>query len=806
MLNGETPRLAKSQYAVRSKELLSLVKQLRAIGAQADLDLPRITVIGNQSAGKSSVVEAISGITVPRDAGTCTRCPMECRMSSSDKPWSCQVYIRWEFDASGKRSEKVHEEPFGGVITDKGDVELALRRAQTAVLHPTFPPQKFLHMSAAELSKLGRPGDPVALPFSQNAVCVDLEGPDCTDLSFIDLPGIIQNADPHVVKLVEDLVVSHIKGNCLILVALPITDDIENQKALRLARKEDPAGRRTIGVITKLDLLSVGSTKVRDLWLEVIEGRRHALRHGYFCTRQPDDDERAAGVTPESARAAEADFFATTQPWAASVHQHRFGTSKLTATLSSLLVRVIDDTLPNIRAETTRVLDICKRELAALPKGIDQEPATYMLSLITDFSSRISQYAQGTADARSLIQENRVYYTQFKEAIRATAPYFVPYTSRKEEPRFDNRLDDDEPASESKNRPFFLDDMRRHIDDSITRELPNNVPFDAKVVLIDEFQSTWENFATVCFDRVRKCMLKTLLECISKYFGGYEGLRNHLNVFVSELVEQHYDSCLSHIAAILEGERTPFTQNDHYLATSKDKWLAKYKEARAGQKEPSPAQGIAASTLSSPFSFANPSAISSPAKAPSSAPAPLPFSFAKPLASSVSGSKPASSKGGPPVIVTTPETEFRSPAPSPSPFVLPVPQPNPVDKLNAALAALADLGYSGITAEDLGKLNPPDEYETELEAMAEVRGYFQVAYKRVIDNVPILIDLLFVKAVSKDVQSFLVTKLGLGTANATARCAQYLAEDPNIVQRRDELVARKKRLENVADELYNFGL
>jgi hypothetical protein len=51
------------------------------------------------------------------------------------------------------------------------------------------------------------------------------------------------------------------------------------------------------------------------------------------------------------------------------------------------------------------------------------------------------------------------------------------------------------------------------------------------------------------------------------------------------------------------------------------------------------------------------------------------------------------------------------------------------EKINSILALLADAGYTGLNPEDLGKLNPPDKYETELHVMAEVRGYFQVSYK-----------------------------------------------------------------------------
>jgi len=138
-------------------------------------------------------------------------------------------------------------------------------------------------------------------------------------------------------------------------------DDIENQKALRLAHQVDREGRRTIGikfmtfcrfaltlcipgVMTKPDMLTIGSTKARDLWLDVIEGRRHSLTHGYYCTRQPDDAERSRGITSADARVAESTYFKDTSPWSTSVHKHRFGTNNLISTLSTLLVQIIKDT------------------------------------------------------------------------------------------------------------------------------------------------------------------------------------------------------------------------------------------------------------------------------------------------------------------------------------------------------------------------------------------------------------------------------------------------------------------------------
>ncbi|KAJ7668026.1 P-loop containing nucleoside triphosphate hydrolase protein [Mycena rosella] len=801
MANADAPQLSESQYALHRKELLALMSQLRSVGAQGDLDLPRITVIGNQSAGKSSVVEAISGIKVPRDAGTCTRCPLECRLSSSTNAWSCRIGIRLEFDDTGRPLQEVAEHRFIDMITDKNEVEVALRRAQLAVLNPSVSFAQILEMSAEDLRN-GIPGSEPLL-FSRNVICVDLEGPDLTDLMFLDLPGIIQNAEPEVVQLVEEMVVSHIKGNCLILVALPMTDDIENQKALRLARQQDPEGRRTIGVLTKPDMLSSGS-KVRDLWLDVIEGRKHQLLHGYYCTRQPDDDERSRNIAPAQARRAEGHFFATTTPWSTSTYKERFGTDNLVSTLSTLLVQIINDRLPFIRQMANDRMEACRRELASLPDKIVGEPATHMLNLVTAFCTDIRGYVEGQSDMSSLIHDRNAAFAAFKLAINKTQPHFIARVPGQPGTHagFPIHIDNEPSAAATDliatQKSVFLTDIRLHIAKSITRELPGNIPFSAKKSLICAFQSTWLKSAADCFDSVKHAMLALLMRCIDDKFGRYELLQARMKSFITELAGKYYESCGSFLMAILEVEQMPFTMNDHYLQASTEKWLSRYKDQRAGKDADEDEPALKRRKLAGKLAGSQP--VTPPAD---------PFKFGTSAAPSSSAFDPAKNPFGidpsrpfPGVAATKPKAESStSGAQSSSAMAMTEP-----DKINSVLAGLAELGYPGVTADDFGKLRQVDEFETEIAVMSEVRGYFQCAYKRVIDNIPSLIDSKFLRAIAQTLQQDLISEFGLGSENANAVCATFLAEDPRLVAKREDLIARRRRLETVQVQLHNFGL
>ena len=169
---------------------------------QVDIDLPQIAVIGSQSAGKSSLIEAISGTTLPRAAGTCTRyvtfflasipylthqptssCPTECRLSRSDSPWQCIVSLRFITDPKGQLLGQARNEVFGSVIYDQSGVEERIRRAQRAILNPKKPPKDFLDKEDEDelVSELN---------FSTNCVSLQISGPEVADLSFCDLPGM----------------------------------------------------------------------------------------------------------------------------------------------------------------------------------------------------------------------------------------------------------------------------------------------------------------------------------------------------------------------------------------------------------------------------------------------------------------------------------------------------------------------------------------------------------------------------------------------------------------------------------------
>jgi GTPase SAR1 family protein len=221
--------LSKTSYPHVAQTYQKTIKLLRNCGIEGLIQLPKIALIGNQSSGKSSLIEAISRVKVPRAAATCTRCPMEVILSRSDSaPWKCTVSLRFEhIDVPGTGT--VGTTTIFATTDDKAKVPLILRRAQLAILNPAKPQSHFKTLDEAQCEK-----HPVAVKFSRNTVVMEITGAE-VDVTFIDLPGIIANAevktlscfltlepeDDHFIDLIKDLTRFYVsQEDCLVLLAI----------------------------------------------------------------------------------------------------------------------------------------------------------------------------------------------------------------------------------------------------------------------------------------------------------------------------------------------------------------------------------------------------------------------------------------------------------------------------------------------------------------------------------------------------------------------------------------------------------
>ncbi|KAF2825294.1 hypothetical protein CC86DRAFT_41688 [Ophiobolus disseminans] len=382
------------------KDVISTIQRLEGLGLQQhNIPLPKIIVLGEQSTGKSSVIESISGIKTPRDIGTCTRCPLFIKLEPLSDPhgrWSARVTLRRNFGFDGKTG-RGSERRFPGwyllpqpkvetfTSTNNPDqLEEIITRAQTALTTPWTDYKEFLlptyhHTKEDQQSR-----------FSPNVVCISINHPDLPALSFYDLPGIIGQSDnPSDVKFVRDLVIEYVKDpEALVLVTCAMDNDIANSAAGGIARQLK-ASDRCIGVLTKPDRITVTAReeKVHEIFIE----KRLPFGHGYFVVRNRDHLQLKGGLSHQDARFQEKQFFEQEEPWATQCRnlQSRFGTLKLQAFLSGKLAEQITKRLPVIQKEIDIRLEQVEDQLKQFPEPPTQNASRIIYDVVYEFAQNV---------------------------------------------------------------------------------------------------------------------------------------------------------------------------------------------------------------------------------------------------------------------------------------------------------------------------------------------------------------------------------------------------------------------------------
>ncbi|CAK48306.1 uncharacterized protein An11g02390 [Aspergillus niger] len=364
------------------KELVRKIQDLRHIGIEDKMIvLPKICVIGDQSAGKSSLIEGMSEIKVPRSAGTCTRCPMEINLCDGepDQPWTCKVFLsrKYMFDASKKIGKISKNE------TDPGYCQVK---------------------------------------FSPNVVRLDITAPGFPSLSFYDLPGVISQAEHeeerYLVFLVENLVKHYIlQQHCIVLLTLPMTNDATNSSAARIMQEIRGANARTMGVLTKPDRVQTGESFAQ--WVEILEGDKFSLGHGYFVVRNNPDPAVEHYVARE-----EEDAFFASPPWATdlALYQEKFGTRRLQTALSSLLLEQIQGCLPDFIEKINAKADRIETELRTLPDPPSANVPYIICGKLNQLKDQIRAHIDGGSANYPLQKIWSHIAMDFKRALIKTRP------------------------------------------------------------------------------------------------------------------------------------------------------------------------------------------------------------------------------------------------------------------------------------------------------------------------------------------------------------------------------------------------
>ncbi|KAJ2987523.1 hypothetical protein NUW58_g4458 [Xylaria curta] len=382
--------------AALGDDLLRVVNQLQdlvfnTIGSDS-LDLPQIVVVGSQSAGKSSVLENIVGRDfLPRGSGIVTRRPLILQLINVEEDESePDAHAAYRNPTQARRSEwaEFHHIP-SRRFTDFGDVKREIETETSRVAGSN----KGINRQPINLK--------IYSPYVLNLTLVDLPG--LTKVPIGDQPADIE-------KQTRTLISEYIaKPNSIILAVSPANVDIVNSEALKLARHVDPLGRRTIGVLTKVDLMDHGTNA-----LDILSGRVYPLKLGFVGVVNRSQQDIQGNRPMEEALKAELEFFRH-HPAYRNIAA-RCGTQFLAKQLNQTLMAHIRERLPDIKARLNTLMGQTQQELASygdMHFSGKEHRGSMILQLMTRFATSFISSIDGTSteiSTKELSGGARIYY------------------------------------------------------------------------------------------------------------------------------------------------------------------------------------------------------------------------------------------------------------------------------------------------------------------------------------------------------------------------------------------------------------
>ncbi|GMT04153.1 hypothetical protein PENTCL1PPCAC_26327 [Pristionchus entomophagus] len=349
------------------------------LGTSVDFELPQIAVVGGQSAGKSSVLENFVGKDfLPRGSGIVTRRPLILQLIQDRNEYAeflhKKGYRYTDFDAVRKEIEDETDRVTG---ENKG--------------------------------------------ISPHPINLRVFSPNVLNLTLIDLPGLtkvpVGDQPADIEQQIRDMIMKFItRDTCLILAVTPANSDLATSDALKLAKEVDPQGLRTIGVLTKLDLMDEG-TDAR----EILENRLFTLRRGYVGVVNRGQKDINSRKDIKAQLDAERKFFLSHPSYRHMAD--KMGTQHLQYTLNMQLTNHIRDKLPALRDSLQKKMFAMEKDVAEFRNYQLNDPsrkAKALMQMVQQFTADIERSIEGSGNKNVNTNElsggariNRLFHERF---------------------------------------------------------------------------------------------------------------------------------------------------------------------------------------------------------------------------------------------------------------------------------------------------------------------------------------------------------------------------------------------------------
>lgn len=364
--------------------------------------------------------------------------------------------------------------------------------------------------------------------------------PHLLNLTLVDLPGLtkvpIGDQPTDIEKQTRTLILEYIaKPNSIILAVSPANVDIVNSEALKLARQVDAMGRRTIGVLTKLDLMDHGTNS-----MDILSGRVYPLKLGFIGVVNRSQQDIQSGKSLSEALNAESEFFRHHPAYRNMAN--RCGTRFLAKSLNTTLMAHIRDRLPDIKARLNTLMGQTQQELASYGSkqfSGKEHRGSLILQMMTRFASSFISSIDGTSSEIST-----------KELCGGARIYYI-FNSV-----FGNSLETVDPTHN-----LTVSDIRTAIRNSTGPRPSLFVPELAFDLLVKPQIKLLEAPSQRCVELVYEELIKVCHTCGSQELLRFPRLQAKLIEVVSDLLRERLGPCSGYVESLIAIQRAYINTN-----------------------------------------------------------------------------------------------------------------------------------------------------------------------------------------------------------------------------------------------------